>query len=214
MWLANQCLPDGNQILAGIMSLLKSILGKRKFLSMSMFRWCFLNFFLWWNGAAVHVLYLYLTATNNKKFIGKSLLTSFCAESSEKKKLGWSTIFHKLKSFVKAKIAQNNLQVSEAGIIAKPGQASNHKLNIWKVNPFFASVTCSQYQIVFKWSVNFWLQLLRIWWDGKYFNGWNFYSDILQIQENWASRNFITNSHVYSLLIYTQAKVQTGINNN
>ena len=33
MLLANQRLPDGNQILAGIMSLSKSILGKRKFLS-------------------------------------------------------------------------------------------------------------------------------------------------------------------------------------
>ena len=30
--------------------------------------------------------YLYLTATNNKEFTGKSSLTSFCAESSEKKK--------------------------------------------------------------------------------------------------------------------------------
>ena len=29
--------------------------------------------------------YLYLTATNNKEFTGKSSLTSFCAESSEKK---------------------------------------------------------------------------------------------------------------------------------
>jgi len=28
---------------------------------------------------------LLLAATNNKEFIGKSLLTSFCAESSEKK---------------------------------------------------------------------------------------------------------------------------------
>ena len=28
---------------------------------------------------------LLLTATNNKEFTGKSLLTSFCAESSEKK---------------------------------------------------------------------------------------------------------------------------------
>ena len=36
---------------------------------------------------------------------------------------------------------------------------------------------------------------------------------ILQIQENWAGRNFITNSRVYSLLI-TQAKMQTEINNN
>ena len=53
--------------------------------------------------------------------------------------------------------------------------------------------------------VNFSLQPFSIWWDGNYFNGYNFYLDILQIQENWASRNFITNSHVYSLLI-AQAK--------
>ena len=70
---------------------------------------------------------------------------------------------------------------------------------------FVASVTCSQYQIAFKWSVNFWLQLFRIRWDGKYFSGWNFYQEILQIQENWAGRNFIANLHVYSLFI-TQAK--------
>ena len=65
------------------------------------------------------------------------------------------------------------------------------------MNPFVASVTCSRYQIAFKWSVNFWLQLFSIRWDGKYFNGWNFYLDILQIQENWAGRNLITNSRVY-----------------
>ena len=130
-----------------------------------------------------------------------------------KNKLSWHTIFYKLKGVVKAKIAQNNLQVSEGGITVKPGQDSIHELIIWKVNPFVASVTCSRYQIAFKWSVNFWLQLFSIRWDGKYFNGWNFYLGILQIQENWASRNFITNSHVYSLLI-TQAKLQTEINNN
>ena len=54
MLLANKRLPYGSQILARIMSLLKSILGKRKFLSTSMFRWRFLKtffnvLFLWWN---------------------------------------------------------------------------------------------------------------------------------------------------------------------
>ena len=43
MLLANKRLPYGNQILARMMSLLKSILGKRKFLSTSMFRWRFLK---------------------------------------------------------------------------------------------------------------------------------------------------------------------------
>ena len=138
-------------------------------------------------------------------------MTSFCAESSEKK-LGWSTIFYELKGVVKAKIAQNNSQVSEGGITVKQGQDSIHELIIWKVNPFVASVTWSRYQIEFKWSVNFWLQLFSIQWDGKYFNGWNSYLGILQIQENWAGRNFATNSYVYSLLI-TQAKMQTEINN-
>ena len=37
--------------------------------------------------------------------------------------------------------------------------------------------------------------------NGKYCNGWNLYLGILQIQENWAGRNFMTNSCVYSLLI-------------
>ena len=61
---------------------------------------------------------------------------------------------------MEAKIAQNDSQVSEGGVKVKPGQDSNHELIIWKVNPFVASVTCSRYQIAFKWSVNFWLQFL------------------------------------------------------
>ena len=120
MLLANQQLPDGNQILVGIMSLSpKSILGKRKFLSTC--RWRFLKkkfkFFF----------YVYLTATTNKEFT--SSLTSFCSESSEKK-LGWSIIFHKLKSAVKAKITQTDSQVSERRITVKPGQYSIHELII------------------------------------------------------------------------------------
>ena len=55
-----------------------------------------------------------------------------------------------MKNFVKAKIAQNNWQVSEGGITVKPGQDSIHELIIWKVKPFVASVTCSRYQIAFK----------------------------------------------------------------
>ena len=65
-----------------------------------------------------------------------------------------------MKSVVKAKIAQNNSQISEGGVTVKPGQDSIHKLIISKVNPFVASVTCSHYQIAFKWSVNFLLQVL------------------------------------------------------
>ena len=69
MLLANQRLPDGNQILAG------------------MFRWrfpkIFLNVFFFCDD--MELPYLYLTATNNEEFTGKSSLTSFCAESSENK---------------------------------------------------------------------------------------------------------------------------------
>ena len=36
---------------------------------------------------------------------------------------------------------------------------------------------------------------------------------ILQIQENWADRTFLANSRVY-LLLLTQAKMETDINNN
>ena len=97
-----------------------------------------------------------------------------------------------------SKIAQNNSQVSERGITVKPSQDSIHELITWKVNPFVASVTCSGYQIAFKWSVNFWLQLFSIRSDGKYFNGWNFYLGVLQIQENWVDRNVIMSSHVCS----------------
>ena len=50
--------------------------------------------------------------------------------------------------------------ISEGGITVKPGQDSIHELIIWKVNSFVASVTCSRYQMVFKWSVNFLLQFL------------------------------------------------------
>ena len=56
-------------------------------------------------------------------------LTSFYGESSEKK-LGWSIIFHKLKSALKAKIAQTNSQVSEGGTTVKPGRDSIHELII------------------------------------------------------------------------------------
>ena len=80
-----------------------------------------------------------------------------------RKELGWCTIFHELESDVKAKTAQNNSQVSEGGmtgITVKPVQDSIHELIIWRVNPFVASVTCSRYQIEFKWSVKFWLQFL------------------------------------------------------
>ena len=61
---------------------------------------------------------------------------------------------------MKAKVAQINSQVSEGGITVKPGQESIPELIIWKVNQFFAFVTCSQYQIAFKWLVNFRLQFL------------------------------------------------------
>ena len=92
-----------------------------------MFIWCFLKkllkcFFSVIKYCQLELPYLYLlTATNNKEFTGKILLTLFCAESSEKNILGWCTIFHELKSVVKAKIARNNLQVSEGGITVKPG---------------------------------------------------------------------------------------------
>ena len=47
-----------------------------------------------------------------------------------KKKLGWSIIFHKLKSAVKAKIAQTDSQVSEGETTVKPGRDSIHELII------------------------------------------------------------------------------------
>ena len=79
---ANKRLPYGNQILARIMSLLKSILGKRVQMALpkkNFYMCCFSDEILL-AGVAVP-----LTATNNKEFTGKSSLTLFCAESSEKK---------------------------------------------------------------------------------------------------------------------------------
>ena len=169
-------------------------------------------FFLWWNTARRSCRTFILQLQIIKNLLVK--VRRLRSEPKAGKKSRWSTIFHELKSVVKTKIAQNNSQVSEGGVTVKPGQDSSsiHELIIWKENPFVPSVTCSRYQIAFKWSVNVWLLLFSIRWDGKYFNGWNFYLDILQIQENWAVRNFITNSCVYSLLI-TQAKMQSEINN-
>ena len=74
--------------------------------------------------------YLYLIATNNKEFTGKSSLTSLCAESNEKKNRLKHHISHELKGVVKAEIAQNNWQVSEGGITVKPGQDAIHELII------------------------------------------------------------------------------------
>ena len=56
--LANKRLPYRNQILARIMSLLKSVLGEKNFLNTSVFRWRFVKkkinnvLFLWWNTAS------------------------------------------------------------------------------------------------------------------------------------------------------------------
>ena len=140
------------------MSLLKSILSKRKLLSTSMFRWRFLKkifkyvfFFLWWNTGSCSCRTFIQQLQTIKNLLVKTRWP-FCAESSETK-IGWSTILRELKCAVKAKIAQNNLQLSERGITVKPGQDFIHGLIIWKVNPFVAAVTCSRYQIAFKWSV-------------------------------------------------------------
>ena len=75
---------------------------------------------------------------------------------------------------MKAEIAQNNLQVSERGITPEPGQDSIHELIIWKVNPFVASVTYPVSNCIQMIGEYIWLQLFRIGWDGKYFNGSNF----------------------------------------
>ena len=88
--------------------------------------------------------------------------------------------------------------VSEGGITVKLGQDSIHELIIWKVNPSVASATCSRYQIASQMIAEFLTEIFSTRWNGKYFNGWNFDLDILQIQENWASRNVITNLRVYS----------------
>ena len=55
-------------------------------------------------------------------------------KKKKKKKIGGSTIFHELKSVEKAKVAQNNSQVSEGGVTVKPDQDSNsnHELIIEK----------------------------------------------------------------------------------
>ena len=113
MLLANQHLPDRNQTLVGIMSLSKWILGKRKFLST--FRWRLPKKIL--NSSLVMkyyrtVPYLYLTATNNKEFTGKSL---FILWRKQWKKIRLKHYISRTEKWWKAKIAQNNLQVSEEG---------------------------------------------------------------------------------------------------
>ena len=100
------------------------------------------------------------------------------------------------------------------GITVNPGQDSIHELVIWKVNPFCRFCNLWQVSNCIQMIGEFLTAIFSKRWNGKYFNGWNFYLDTLQIQENWAGRNFITNSRVYSLLIYTQGKMQAEINNN
>ena len=104
------------------------------------------------------------------------MLTLFCAESSEKNILGWCTIFHELKSAVKAKIAQNNLF---AGFLRRNYSQTRKRFHSWidylkseSICPF-----CNLYLVsnCIQGLVNFWLQLFSIQWDGKYFNGWNCY---------------------------------------
>ena len=75
-----------------------------------------------------------------------------------KKKLGWSTIFHELKSVVKAKIAQNN--GSEGGITVKLGQDSIHELIIRKVNRLSLLQLAAGIKLLLKWSVIFLLKFL------------------------------------------------------
>ena len=126
---------------------------------------CF--FFWWWSTASLSCrTFIWQLQIIKNLLVKARWLRS--VPKAVKKKLAWSTIFYELKGVVKAKIAQNNSQVSEGGITVNQGQDSIHELIICKVNPFVASVTCSQYQITFKWSVNFWLQLFSIRWDGKY----------------------------------------------
>ena len=85
----------------------------------------------------------------NKEFTGRSSLTfCFLSRKQWKKYLGWRTIFQELKSVAKAKIAQNNSQVAEGGITAKPGRDSIH-VDYLKVNLFVTSVTCTRNQIIY-----------------------------------------------------------------
>ena len=100
MLIANQRLPDGNQILALIMSLSKSILGKRKLLST--FRWRFLKeifncFFLcvWWNIAR----WSCRTFILQLQIIKNLLVKARCLRSVPKagKKSRCSTTLHELK---------------------------------------------------------------------------------------------------------------------
>ena len=148
---------------------------EKKVLSMPMFRWCCLKkcfkcfFFcdeILLVGAAVPLFDSYKWMKN---LLVKVL--DFILYRKQWEKFFRCTIFHELKSVAKAKMAPNNLQVSEGGITVKPGQDSICELIIWKVNLFVYSVTCTWYQIAFKWSVNLLLELFSIWWDGKHFNG-------------------------------------------
>ena len=85
MLLANQHLPDGNQIFGGNNVSFEINFWERKFLSTSMFRCRILKkIFNAFFSDEMELLYLYLTATSNKEFTVKSSLTLFCAESSEK----------------------------------------------------------------------------------------------------------------------------------
>ena len=115
MLLANKRLPYGNQILARIMSLLKSILisewkiFKYVHVQMALPKKNFKCFQIVLAGAALQIIKNLLVKARWLRSVPKAV----------QKKLGWSTIFYELKGVVKAKIAQNNSQVSEGGITVR-----------------------------------------------------------------------------------------------
>ena len=162
MLLANQHLPDGNQILAGIMSLLKYV-----HVQMALPKKCFKMFFFLF---VMKYFYLELSYLSWMKNLPVKVCW-LCSVLKAVKKffLSWCTIFHELKSVAKAKIAQNNSQVSEEGITVE--------LHSWidylKSEPVRCFCNWFLVSNCIQWSVNFWLQLFSIRWDGKYFNGYN-----------------------------------------
>ena len=89
----------------------------------------------------------------------------------------------------------------------KPGQDSIHELIIWRVKPFVASVTCSgiklnsndRWNFDCKWKILQWMKFLF-----RHFSNW---------QENWAGRDFITNSRVHCSLRKQKCRLKSTTTN-
>ena len=137
---------------------------------------------------------LYLTATNNKEFT--SSLTSFCGESSEKK----IRLEHHISQTEKCCESEDRSDWF-TGFWRRNYRQTRSRFHSWidylKSEPVYRFCNLLPVSNCSQMIGEFLTAIFSKRWNGKYANVWDFYLDILQIQENWVGRNIITNSRVY-----------------